>query len=407
MPILLRPAPSDATVPTETHDLTPFAQAARAAGRLGIDTEFMGERRYRALLCLVQVVVPDPDATDGQRIVLLDPLDGFDPAPLAEVLADPAVEVVLHAGRQDVAILRRAWRTEVRNIFDTQVSAGFAGFSAQAGYGTLLNDALGLRVGKSATFTRWDARPLTDEQLAYAREDVIHLLELSTVLQRRLAERGRLEWAHEECRALEQATDERDPETAYLRLPRQDQMRARERTVARELAAWRERTASAEDRPVNTILPDQALVECARRRPGSRRELEEIRGLHGGIVSRHGREITDAIARGLAADPIPAPERRPGLDLADTPLISLAEALIRARAVQAGLAYELLASRAELNAIVGASRRGEPEPDVRTLAGWRRELVGTELLELLDGHHALAVDVAGGLRVQPAAPPPT
>ncbi|HEX3200376.1 MAG TPA: ribonuclease D, partial [Actinomycetes bacterium] len=118
-------------------DTEGLAAAARAAGRLGVDTEFMSEGRYRALLCLVGVVVPDEQGRP--RVELVDPLDeGLDPTPLAEVLADPAVEVVLHAGRQDVALLRRVWRTEVRGLFDTQVAAGFAGFGAQTGYGSLL-----------------------------------------------------------------------------------------------------------------------------------------------------------------------------------------------------------------------------------------------------------------------------
>ena len=178
-------------------DAAAIAASAREAGRLGIDTEFMPEGRYRPLLCLVQIVV-------GDEISILDPLegDGFDHAPLAEVLEDPAVEIVLHAGRQDIAILRRQWACGPRNVFDTQVAAGFAGYSAQAGYLGLLHDVLKIRLAKSASFTRWDARPLTQEQLGYAREDVEHLLPLADDLQARLGELGRLEWAREECRAV-------------------------------------------------------------------------------------------------------------------------------------------------------------------------------------------------------------
>ena len=125
-----------------------LAAAARAAGRLGIDTEFMSEGRYRALLCLVQVAVDD-DQSGGARIMLIDPLRGdVDVAPLARLLADPQIEIVLHAGRQDVAILRRAWSTEITNIFDTQIAAGFAGSSAQSGYGNLLGSMLGTAGGQ-------------------------------------------------------------------------------------------------------------------------------------------------------------------------------------------------------------------------------------------------------------------
>ena len=168
-----------------------LAERARATGRLGIDTEFMGEGRYRTLLCLVQVSVPLPDGE--VRVDVIDPLDeSIDPAPLAEVLADPAIEVIMHAARQDVALLRRVWATDVTNIFDTQVAAGFAGRRAQLGYEALLSELTGVRLRKSASFTRWDARPLSEEQVRYAREDVLHLLQLADALQNTLRDRGQL-----------------------------------------------------------------------------------------------------------------------------------------------------------------------------------------------------------------------
>jgi ribonuclease D len=372
-------------------EIAEAAERARATRRLGIDTEFMSEGRYRAMLCLVQVSVDPPDGAGPPTIVLIDPLEGADTHPFAELLADPGVEVVVHAGRQDVAILRRVWRTELTNIFDTQIAAGFAGASAQAGYGNLLGGMLGRAVGKTASYTRWDARPLTGEQLSYAAEDVLHLLELADEIQRRLDSSGRLEWAREECRRLESATDQRDPYAAWERLPRIGQLDARARAVARELAAWREMTASAQDRPVGSVVADPALVELAKRRPADLKGLEQIRGLHPPTIKRRGTAILEAIAAGLQAASIPREEARGRSDSSDMPLIALAEALLRARALEAGLAYELIASRSELEQIVSASRRSEPEPDVRTLSGWRRELVGDDLRELLAGHSAVAV----------------
>jgi ribonuclease D len=380
-------------------DIEEAADAARVAGRLGIDTEFMSEGRYRALLCLVQIAVDNPQPERAPLIFMIDALSELDPQPLAKLLADPKVEVVLHAGRQDVAILRRAWHTELNNIFDTQIAAGFSGASAQAGYGNLLGSILGQRVGKTASYTRWDARPLTAEQLGYASEDVAHLLQLADEIRRRLTESGRVEWAREECRRLESATDERDPTTAWERLPRIGQLDPRGRAVARELAAWRERTASEQDRPVGSILADPALVELAKRHPSTLSGLEQIRGLHPPTVKRRGQAILDAIARGREAAPIPRDEARARSESGDAPLIALAEALLRARALEAGLAYELIASRAELELIVGAARRTEPEPDVRTLTGWRRELVGDDLRDLLAGHSSVAVGPDRRLRL--------
>jgi ribonuclease D len=370
-------------------EIARLAALARAEGRLGIDTEFMPEGRYRPLLCLVQIAV-------AGEIAVLDPLDAtpdLDPRPLAEVFADPAVEVVLHAGRQDVAILRRQWGATFTNVFDTQIAAGFAGFSAQAGYTGLLHDVMRIRLAKSASFTRWDARPLTPEQVRYAREDVEHLLALADELQSRLVARGRLEWAREECRAIAEATDERDPEEAWRRLPRVSGLGPRERAVARELAAWRERVAAAEDRPVGAVVRDPTVSELAKRQPATRRELAQIRGIGPEVVRRRSDDIVAAIARGREAPPIRLDEgERLATEPQDGPAIALAEALVRARAQEAGLAYELIAARADLAPIVVSARRSGAEPDVRTLRGWRRELVGEELLELLAGRRALTMN---------------
>jgi len=375
---------------------------ARASGRLGIDTEFMSEGRYFALLCVVQVAVED--AGGAIRTEVLDALDDrLDPAPLAEVLADPDVEIVMHAGGQDVPILRREWKTEVRNIFDTQVAAAFTGVGAQLGFGRLLDQMLGVKLDKSASFTRWDVRPLTQEQVEYARGDVDHLLALTDAIAERLEQTGRLEWAREECRYLEQVGADRDPEEVYKRLPRSGGMRPKARAVVRELAAWRERTAREENKPVSSVLPDHVLVEAAKRAPTDVGQLESIRGVHQGIVRKRGQDIVAAVSRGQAAEPPPTEDdsRANGVS-EDTPVALLAEALIRTRAREAGLAYELVASRAELTALVTTARAGEDEPSVRTLQGWRRELVGDEVLELLSGRRSLSVGADSRLRVAEA-----
>jgi ribonuclease D len=393
----------------ERHRLRVLADGARETGRLALDTEFMGEGRYRTLLCLVQLAIPasspEGESEDAaERILVLDPLpEDFDGSALAQVLADPAIQVIVHAGRQDVALVRRRFRTEVRNLFDTQVAAGFAGLGAQSSYDSLLADVLGLRVAKTASFTRWNARPLSPEQLAYAREDVVHLHELAAELERRLSELGRLQWAREECEPLERSSDERDPEAIFARLPRLGTLNASARPIARELVLWREHTAARSDRPVQSVLGDAALVEIAKRRPASRAELEKIRGVGGAGGGRRGQDLLDAVERGRARPPDPPPqqERAPLPKPDDAPLVALAEALLRARAREAGLAYELLAARADLQAIVAAARAGDGEADVRTLRGWRRELVGAELLELLEGRISLSVkDTDAGRRVQ-------
>ena len=377
--------------------------AARATehGRLAIDTEFVSERRYQALLCLAQVAVPDPGARDGVRTEVLDPLEGeIDAAPLAAVLADPAVELVVHAGRQDVAILRRSWATEIRNVFDTQVAAGFLGFGNQEGYESLVRKVLRVRLRGSEGFTRWDRRPLTAQQLEYAGDDARLLLALGDELERRLVERERLDWAREECRALEEVSDERDPDRVYERLPRLGRLSERGRATARELVEWREEAARRMDRPAGFVLPDQALMELARRGPGSREGLEQIRGLPPQTLHRRGDRLLQAIERGRRRTPPPPPPEPPARDPADAPLVSLAQALVRQRSMESGVAVELIATQSELSALVSALLRGEDGDRLRVTHGWRRELVGEELRELVAGRRSLAVGSDGRLVVR-------
>jgi ribonuclease D len=373
-----------------------LADRAREHGRIAIDTEFVSEGRYRPLLCLVQVAVAPREDNGDPHIEVLDPIEGFEHEPLAEVLADPDVEVVFHAAGQDVPILRRAWGVGPTNVFDTQVAAGFAGFSAQAGYGNLLAKVAGVQLSKSAGFTRWDRRPLTREQIEYARSDVEDLLALSDTLQDRLEQSGRLEWAREECRRLEALDDERDADEAYRRLPRVNRLRAKQRSVAYSLADWRERTAASENRPVGSILSDVALVEVARRQPDSLDALTAIRGVRPDVGRKRGNAILEVVRAGRERDAPPVEEStRSDPDPTDSARIALCEAVVRQRVSEAGLAYELVASRADLTEIVVAARSGTGDPDVRTLRGWRRDLVGDELLELLAGRRSVRASERG------------
>jgi ribonuclease D len=371
--------------------LQQIAERASVAGRIALDTEFMGEGRYRTLLCLIQLAVADGEG--GEQVEVVDPLAGqLCGEPLAQVLADPQVEVVVHAGRQDIALLRRTLGCEARNVFDTQVAAGFLGMPAQCSYDTLLAELLGVKLAKSASFTRWDARPLSAEQFSYAREDVLHLTALAAELERRLEQVGRLQWAREECEFLERVSDERDLDAIFQRLPRIRGMSGPSQGVARELVAWREQTAAERDRPVQSVLGDAALIEIAKRKPSSLPKLEEIRGVGQNSLRRRGEELLAAVRQGLesAQQPLATGPRPVHPQPDDAPLIALSEALVRARAREANLAYELLASRADLQAIVVGKRLGE-RADVRTLRGWRSELVGEELLALLDGRVSLSV----------------
>jgi ribonuclease D len=380
-----------------------LAAAAAGHGRLAFDTEFVSERRYRAQLCLVQVAVPQPGAPDDVLTEVIDPLEGAGPdeaRPLADALANPEIEVVMHAGRQDIALLRRTWRTEIRGVFDTQVAGGFVGLGSQEGYESLVRKVLDVQLRGSEGFTRWDRRPLSEQQLAYAADDARLLLALGSALEERLAEAGRLDWAREESRALESSSDEREPDRLYERLPRIARLRPKQRAVARELVEWRERTAEAMDRPGGFVLSDATLVELARRSPGDLDALESIRGLPPQTYRRRGQELLKVLERGAQREPPPAPPEPPRRDPHDAPLVSLAQALVRQRSLESGVAFDVIANQSELATLVTALRRGKEPDGVRIASGWRAELVGRELHELIAGRRTLSVGADGRLRVR-------
>jgi ribonuclease D len=288
------------------------------------------------------------------------------------------------------------------NLFDTQVAAGFAGFGLQESYKHLVRKVLGIALPPGEAFTHWDRRPLTPQQVEYARADAAHLLQLGAALEARLAEAGRLEWAREECRFLELASDERDLDALYAKLPKVDRLRPRARATARELVEWREEAARAADRSPGSIVPDNVIVELARRRPGSRDELHDVRGLPEATLHRRARELLAAIERGERREPPPAAGSLPPPDSAGAPLVALASALVRQRCVETGVAAQLVATQPELTRLVDDVRAGRATDGARVLEGWRRELVGGELLELLAGRLALSVGGEGGLEVRRA-----
>jgi ribonuclease D len=308
--------------------------------------------------------------------------------------------VVVHAGRQDVAILRRTWQADVTNVFDTQVAAGFLGMGNQEGYESLARRVLGVQLRGGEGFTRWDKRPLTERQLAYAADDARCLLTLGAAIVRELDELGRLEWAREECRQVEQSNDERSPERAYERLPNLRRLDGKQRAVARRLCEWREAVAREVDRPPSSLVPDQTLIQLARRKPKDKDGLEQIRGLPQQTLHRRTRELLDAIAAGTRDEPLDGPPSPPQREAAEAPVVSLAQALVRHRSRESKIATELIATQSELTAAVGALRRGEQPDDIRVLRGWRYELVGQELGELVRGELSLSVSSDGSLAVR-------
>lgn len=355
--------------------------------RLGIDTEFLREKTYHPRLCLVQVATRD-------GIWLIDPLAGIDLAPLSEVLASPSVQVLLHAGKQDLEIFHDQLGVVPPNVFDVQLAAGFAGYGASLSYGRLVELALGQTLVKGEAYTDWCQRPLTDAQLTYAADDVRYLIPIAEKLDAHLRELGRTRWAQEEMTSLSDPASYRmDVDEAWRRVAGRGSLSGRQTAVLREVARWREETAVRRDLPRGWIVKDPTLVEIARRSPSSLEALKKIRGINSKEAERSARDILQALDRGRKAPPVATGGAPPRAAQIQARMISgLADAIVRSRCENAAIATELVATRTELEALLADVLSGETDDTRhRLLRGWRRELAGDAVVALAQGRIGLRV----------------
>ncbi len=372
-------------------DLDELCVRLGAAGRFGLDTEFHRETTFVPHLCLVQVALPD-------ELALVDPLVGLDFGPFHRVLLDPAVLKVVHAGEQDLEIFFRATGRIPRPVFDTQVVAALAGYGDQIGYSNLVEGVCRVKIHKGETLSDWARRPLSDEQLRYAYDDVRHLLAVHDALTSRLAELGRAAWAAEEIARLERPDRfEFDPES-YRNIRSAWSLDRRALAVLRELVAWREEEAYSADEPRGRIARDDGLIGLARRQPTKARDLKGYRALHRTVIDRCEPDILAAVARALElpeAD-LPPPVQRPENDAAQSARVDLLWSFVRSVAMEQKIGPQTLAGRDLLASVVS-----DPPADAAALlarpewAGWRGEVLAESLAGILSGRWAVAIAEPG------------
>jgi len=366
--------------------LAEVCQHLAGVDRFGLDTEFLGERSYVPQLELIQVAT-------AHRLAVLDCRALPDLDPFFAVLTNPDIEKVLHSGQQDIELFHRLCGNVPRPIFDTQVAAAMAGYGAQPGYANLVERLLDVSLEKTERLTDWSRRPLTRAQLAYAVDDVRYLLPLYARLRKRLNELNRWEWLREELREMEDSvrSEAVEPATAYLRVRGRGSLRARGLAVLRELAAWREELARKQNKPRGGIVRDEALVEIARKAPTTVSALRGLRAIHSRELDRHAEDVVKRICGGLEMPREQWPQPAVGRGKAPPAgVVELLQGVVRARAEEAHVAPALLATSAELQQLVQQHARGDAA-SLPISQGWRREIVGADLLSLLDGRASVEI----------------
>lgn len=350
-----------------------------------LDTEFHRERTYFPRLALIQIAW-----SAGSAIV--DPL-ACDISPLVEVFSDRH-EVVLHAAQQDLDVLFHAVGAIPQRIFDTQIAAGFLGYSTPS-LASLVSNELKIALPKGDRLTDWLRRPLSDAQKEYAISDVVHLMELRDLLSGRLVERSRLNWAIDACEELRcRRVGPADPTQVWKKQKDVRSMRPKTRGVLATLAEWRERRAMEHDVPPRQVLPDLALHGIAQREPSTVSELSQARG----VDERHTRgsiaqEILRAVEEGRKRPLDLPPSEGDDVDRHLRPAITLISAWVSEVARTEQIDPALVATRHDIVEFL----RGDAS--ARLSAGWRRDLLGDQLDALLSGRAGLSFDGHGGLKI--------
>jgi ribonuclease D len=340
---------------------------------VGIDTEFLRERTYRADLGLVQV-------SDGEKAWLWDPLCFDSHAPIARLLENPAILKVLHSGSEDLEVMRHALDAVPEPLVDTQIACAMLGQPLQLAFQGAAKWLFDVDIDKEHTRSNWLKRPLRPGQLHYAAMDVVLLPMMFTELRQRLEAAGRWSWLEEDVARMQRGSElSVDAEEAWLRFRGASRLDDPALRALRGLARWREQTAAARNRARGFVVSDAGLLELARNRPASAAELREIGELHPRALSRYGEELLEVLAM-AAADRSPLQRVQP-LSEAQKRLLSQMRQAVQERARALGVDPALLASRRELEKLVRASASNEPIPE--RFLGWRREAITDELLAIM------------------------
>ncbi len=379
--------------------LAAVVAACRGAGEMSIDLEFVSDGRMKPELGLVQVAWRTPDGVEVRAI----DATAVDPRPVLE-LCTGEVDVIAHAGRQDLQLLAARFELRVARLFDTQVAAAFVGMGDQVGYGRLVEVIAGAKIDKDVQFTDWLRRPLSPRQLDYALDDVRYLPGAADTLRAQLDETGRRAWVDAECAhlcAVAYAAGRSGPELAWRDVGGARKLRGADLAALEVLAAWRWRVADQRNKPPTWVLSDRTLVELAQRRPRELEDLARIRGA-GEVARTHGAELLAELA--LAAD---VEREAPPAPAAVGPRAQLWEevfvGLVQLAAERARLPARWLATRGDCEQLARLLDRGD-DPGAHPLLGsWRRGVVGDQILAWVRGELAIVGDrsAPSGVRLVP------
>ncbi|AEG02105.1 ribonuclease D [Methylomonas methanica] len=348
---------------------------------IALDTEFLREKTYYPKFCLLQIAAPG-------WVACVDPLAIDDLSPLFDVIYNPEIVKVLHSCRQDLEIFFQITGRIPGPIFDTQIAAPLLGFQENPGYAMLVSSFLNINLSKAHTRTDWTQRPLSEDQIQYAADDVIYLCKIYTTMCEQLEKLGRLDWLESDFALLNNAElYQLSPENAWLKIRGKNKLTGRQLSILQSLSEWREQTAQTENKPRNWLFPDDMLLELAKLQPVTLADLGKIRNINERSVNRYGKTLCELIdvARQRPPKPLTEKDRAGKKTQQHEAVMDVLSAVVRIRAEQNSLNPVILATRKELEQLVFG------DPDCPLLHGWRYNMAGQELQGLLQGQYSLSL----------------
>jgi len=361
--------------------LADFCSRIRNAEYCAIDTEFVREKTYYPILSLIQIA-------SEEYMACIDPLviDNFEP--LVSLIQDPNLIKVFHSPSQDLEILYQKFSLMPQPIFDTQLAAAVLGYDYQIGYADLVDQIIGVKLEKKHTRANWNRRPLSQDEIDYAMDDVRYLLPVFQTLKTELEDNKRYAWIEKDLLAMTTISNYQiDTEDLWRRLKGVQKLKGVELQIARYLCRWREKTAQQKNLPRRWIVKDDLLIDVARLKPSKMDAFDSIRDINEKFIQRHGHTLLEivATAQNTPASDWPQHTAKQSLSTHQQALGDCLMALCRVIAEDNKVALATLATRKDIDNLI-TNRKNS-----RLSQGWRFRMAGEELLSFIHGQSLLGI----------------
>ena len=369
--------------------LQQFLDENKSITWLAFDTEFVGEKRYHTLLCTIQVATV-------HGFYIIDPILLKEFTPFLEMIQNPAITKITHAGENDYRLLYNLFGIVPSNIFDSQVAAGFVGYRYPISFSKLVEQETGSRLPKGYTVSDWESRPMNSKQLKYALDDVVYLVQLKDSLGKKLDDLDRVAWVKKELEPWETAEFyQTDPYREALTNSLILGLSGQEQIFMIRLYEWRRSQAERKNYSKEMILPSKYIGFIIKNIKSGKGALKNHRRIPNGIVQNHWETFNDLFQSPASEEEqsilkrIPRERRK---NSQEDIMMEMLQLLVKITCQKKSMSPDLLTNRANMKKMRSDKHYFDPVLE----SGWRKVILGPELISWFQNREHLEVDMAAG-----------